>query len=452
MRNAYFKRKATVKKPRGIQEQLDKALVEAAALEKILPVALAKSVKRLDLNCDESDLKTLSNALSNAKDGAIKIDLDIPCSLGNTEEEIQIIINRLVSDLKETVKEVGDEITEAVPQVVQTTLEKMADLIEDELLAQTIEHTEHLNKIQKLRVSTVEKLWGKAVDQLNMLRHLVIEWDGAASELKSGAYANSHTALALNSVILRAYNVVGEIIALARAGYADGALARWRSLHEICVIAIFLSKQSDKCAQMYLAHSIIDELRLVESGDNNGTIGAKSVADEKYLSSLKIQKRQLVEIFGPAFAKDLGWASVELGRTKTTFRELESIVEMGILRQGYQHANSAIHGGALAALTRISLGMSIEYSGEISPAFGCEVAMGYAADSLSTLIAELCLETENADLLVMNIVAYKFASNVREHIKNAKLKLSRITPRVKFQLRQSEKKSILKARRGRGRF
>lgn len=213
-----------------------------------------------------------------------------------------------------------------------------------------------------------------------------------------------------------------------------------------------MSKQSDKCAKMYLAHSIIDELRLVESGDNNGTIGAKSVADEKYLSSLKKQKRQLVEIFGPAFAKDLGWASVELGRAKITFRELESIVEMGVLRQGYQHANSAIHGGALAALTRISLGMSIEYSGEISPAFGCEVAMGYAADSLSTLIAELCLETENADLLVMNIVAYKFSSNVREHIKNAKWKLSRITPRVKFQLRQSEKKSILKARRGRGRF
>lgn len=113
-----------------------------------------------------------------------------------------------------------------------------------------------------------------------------------------------------------------------------------------------------------------------------------------------------------------------------------------MLRQGYQHANSATHGGALAALTRISLGMDTEYSDEVSPAFGCEVAMSYAAGSLSTLIAELCLETENADLLVMNIVVQKFSSSVREHIKTSKGKLSRVTPRVRFQLRKMEKLAI----------
>ncbi|WP_455885651.1 DUF5677 domain-containing protein [Pseudomonas spelaei] len=447
MESACLKWNATVKKNGAIQKHLDKALTQAALPENVLLLALARSVKRLGLQCDEPDLKALGIALNKAEDGVIKLDLDIPCSLGRTGEEIQDTVNCLVNDLNETVKEVSDQIADAVPQVVQTTLEKMADLIEDELLAQAMEHTENLNKIEELRVNTVERLWGKALDQLNMLRHLVVEWNTAAAELKKGAYANSHTALALSRVILRAYSVVGEIIALARAGYADGALARWRSLHEICVIAMFLSKQSDKCAQMYLSHSLIEELRLIESGEDNGTISAKNTEDDQYLRALKKQKRQLVEAFGPAFAKDYGWASIELGRAKITFRELESIVGMEVLRQGYQHANSATHGGALAALTRISLGMGVEYSGEISPAFGCEVAMSYAAGSLSTLIAELCLETENADLLVMNIVAQKFSSNVREHIKNSKGKLSRVTPRVKFKLRQMEK-SVLKSKRG----
>lgn len=436
-----------MKKDGAIQEQLDKALAQAALPENVLLLALEKSVERLGFQCDKPDLKALAVALGNAEDGSINLDLDIPCSLGKTREEIQDAVNCLVSELNETVKEVGNKIAEAVPQVVEATLEKLADLIEDELLAQAIEHTVNLNKSEKLRAATVERLWGKAVDQLNMLRHLMVEWNATAAELKKGAYANSYTALALSKVVLRAYSVVGEIIALARAGYADGALARWRSLHEICVIAMFLSKQSDKCAKMFLSHSLIEELRLIESGVDNGTISAKSKEDDQYLRALKKQKRQLVETFGPAFAKDYGWASIELGRAKITFRELECIVGMEVLRQGYQHANSAVHGGALAALTRISLGMGVEYSGEISPAFGCEVAMSYAAGSLSTLIAELCLETENADLLVMNIVAQKFSSNVREYIKNSKGKLSRVTPRVKFKLRQT-KKSKLKYRRG----
>ena len=436
-----------MKKPCGIQEQLDKAMEQTVAPENVLPMAMSKSVKRLGLACDESDLNALINALSNAEDGSIKIDLDIPCSFGKTGEEIQATITCLIEDLKDTIKEVGEQITEALPQAVQVTLEKMADLIGVELLTQAMEHTEYLNKTQELRASTVEKLWGKAVDQLNMLRHLVVEWDGTASEIKSGPYANPNTALALNRVVLRVYSVVGEVIALARAGYADGALARWRSIHEICIVAIFLSKQSDRCAQMYLAHSIIDELRLVESGCSEGAHGAKNKADVKYLSSLKNQKRQLVKIFGPSFAKDLGWAAVELGRARVTFRELEDFVEMGMLRQGYQYANSATHGGALAALTRISLGMNVEYSDEISPAFGCEVAMGYVAGSLSTLIAELCVGTESADLLIMNMVIQNFSSDVREHIKNSKKKLSRITPRVRFQLQQSEK-SLFNARRG----
>ena len=63
-----------MKKPCGIQEQLDKAMEQAVAPENVLPMAMSKSVKRLGLDCDESDLKALINALSNAENGSINID------------------------------------------------------------------------------------------------------------------------------------------------------------------------------------------------------------------------------------------------------------------------------------------------------------------------------------------------------------------------------------------
>ncbi|MHC8408933.1 DUF5677 domain-containing protein [Pseudomonas sp. Hz4] len=436
-----------MKKIDVVQKQMDEAVAQAASAESILPRALARSAIRLGLECEESDLKALAVALCNSENSQIKVDLNIPCSLGRTEKEVQATVNSLVGDLNETIRDVSEQVEEVMPQVVQVTLEKMAGLIKDELVAQSTEHTEYLRTLEQLRADTVERLWGKAADQLNLLRNLVVEWSRAATELKKGAYANTTTALALSKVTLRAYDMVGEIIALARAGYADGALARWRSLHEICVVAIFLSKQSDKCAQLYLAHSVIEELRLIESNEASGTIGANNRGGDKYLRALKEQKRQLIEIYGSAFSKDYGWASVELNRAKITFRELESNVGMESFRQSYQHANSATHGGALAALTRISLGMNAEYSGEVSPAFGCEVAMSYASGSLATLIAELCLETENADLLVMNMVVQKISLNVFDHIKNAKGGLSRVPLRVKVELRRAEKISTLKFRK-----
>lgn len=287
MERGPFKWNTAVKENGTIQHQLDKALTKAALPENILLLALSRSVKRLGLQCEESELEALGIALSNAEGGVIKLDLDIPCSLGKTAEEIQHTVKCLAQDLTETVKNLSDEIVQAVPQVVEATLEKIADLIEDELLIKTMEHTENLKRIEGLRVRAVERFWGKALDQLDMLRHLVVEWNGAAADLKKAAYANSHTAIALSKVILRVYSVVGEILTLVRAGYADGALARWRSLHEICVIAMFLSKQSDKCAQMYLAHSLIEELRLIESGENDGTISVKSAEDNRHLRNLK---------------------------------------------------------------------------------------------------------------------------------------------------------------------
>lgn len=447
MKFSNLKWKSTVRKPSGMQNEFDKAIEQTVAPESILPLAMSRSVERLGLDCDESDVKALINAIINAERSRISMDLDVPCSFGNTSEDVQATVTSIIEDLKYTLKEISNEITEALPQALQTTLEKMADLVGAELLTQAIEHTKHLNKIQELRVSTVERHWKKAIDQLNMLRHLVVEWGTAAFGIKSGAYANPNTALALNRLTLRLYSVAGEVIALAQAGYADGALARWRTIHEISIIAIFLSKHPDKCAQMYLAHSIIDELRLVESGSGEQTDRTRNKADQEYLTSLQKQKSQLLKIFGSSFAKDLGWAAVELGRAKITLRELEDLVEMGILRQGYQHANSATHGGALAALTRISLGMDIEYSGDVSPAFGCEVAIGYVAGSLSTLIAELCVETENVDLLIMNMVIQDFSSSVNSHIKNSKKKVSRVTPRTKFQLQQS-RKSFIAAKKG----
>jgi Family of unknown function (DUF5677) len=57
---------------------------------------------------------------------------------------------------------------------------------------------------------------------------------------------------ALTHLHARALLVGNECICLMKAGYADGALSRWRTLHELNVIAAFLAKNDKEVALRYL--------------------------------------------------------------------------------------------------------------------------------------------------------------------------------------------------------
>ncbi len=318
----------------------------------------------------------------------------------------------------------------------------MAEIIGDSISEHAHEHSLNLRKEHSYRAETVQHIWGGAIEQLDFLRHMVLEWDCAAMELRRGAYSRPNTAFALSRLVTRAYEVVGEIITLARAGYADGALARWRSLHEICVVAMFLARRSDRCAQMYLAHHLVEELRLFEVDRTSGTNSARNVHRDRYVRDLRMRTTAMVNKFGKVFASDYGWASVELDRTRTTFRELESYVGLETLRRGYQLANSTVHSGALAALTRISLGPGGVDGTEVHPVYGCEVATKYAAASLSMMVAELCLETESADLLAMNMVVNSGASKICERIEQGQKEMSGNSPRAKILMRKAKQRKF----------
>ncbi len=423
-----------MKKILSLQETLDRCMAKATSREQLLPMALARAAQRQKISLPEDDIRRLAAALLDAEGEEIQLDVNPPCAFGDNEKEIEATVQGLIDELGESITDVLGNVAEAISQAVPNALASVAEFIGDRISEQAFEHSLHLRKAQSERAETVQRMWGEAIEQLDILRHIVQEWNHAAALHRKGAYSKPNTAFALSKLIERAYEVVGEIITLARSGYADGALARWRSLHEICVITMFLAMRSDKCAQMYLSHHWVEELRLLNVDRGSGTARATNTHSNRYIHDLRKQKDAMVAKFGTAFAKDYGWASVELGCAKTTFRDLEGHVGLETLRRGYQQANSTVHGGALATLTRVSLGPGSIDGAVIPPAYGCEVAANYTTASLSMMIAELCLETENADLLTMNMVINNSASKIRKLIRQAQKKASGDTPRARILL------------------
>lgn len=424
-----------------IQNTLNKCLTQLTTTEKLLPIVLTKAAKRRNLTLPDHELNLLVNAIMNAKEDLISLDLNAPCVLGETEDEIRTTVQNLINESYEVMPEVEQYLTEICEKVIPTVLIDVASLIGEDISKNALTHTIDLQRAHTARAELVQHLWGNAITHLDFLRHIVLEWNGTAVELRKGPYSNQNTALALNKLTSRAYEVVGELTVLVTAGYADGALARWRSLHEVCVTAMFLAKQSDRCAQMYLLHHLVEELRLLETDKCGETLKKRDSERNFYVRNLRKKIKSLKARYGPIFAKDYGWASIELCRGKTTFRDLEQHVGLEKLRRGYKRANSIVHGGALATLTRISLGGGAD-SNHAPPAFGCEVALDYAAASLSMMIAHLCMETEDADLLTMSMVVHNYAHKIRENIEQATDGGSGTTPRAKVLQRKAQQRRI----------
>lgn len=232
---------------------------------------------------------------------------------------------------------------------------------------------------------------------------------------------------------------------MTRAGYGDGALARWRSLHEICVVAMFLSQQADSCSEMYLWHHKIEELKILDEGLAVPSAQSSS-RKQQYAQDLHRKKASLLSKFGDAFAGDYGWAAVQLARPKVTFRHLEEQVGLEKLRRAYKRANSVVHGGSLATLTRVSISAQDVDKTDLPPAYGCELAIDYATASLAMLIADLCLNTEDADLLTMNMVIQQSGARIQSFINGRVGEISGNTPRAKLLMRRMIQKATNRRR------
>ncbi len=144
----------------------------------------------------------------------------------------------------------------------------------------------------------------------------------------------------------RACQIADEILYLMEGGYADGALALSRSLHELAVITMFISIHGEDVAKRFLAHRIVDLRRderlqrsyLKEMGRDVGRWCDNPVA-QKY--------QETIDEFGKDIRNDYGWAADVLQKRNPKFYEIEKNVfqdnETNNMRYFYRQSSRSIH-------------------------------------------------------------------------------------------------------------
>jgi hypothetical protein len=167
-----------------------------------------------------------------------------------------------------------------------------------------------------------------------------------------GVLEKSRQANALLMLHVRACAVAREVETLFRAGYADGAAARWRTLHEISVAAAFLVEHGEDAADRYLAHFPCEQLRGARSYEEHCRALGYEPLGAAFLDRLKQQVDGLTQKYGEAFRHDYGWAAHALSRPRVTFADIEQTVKLGYMRPFYRSASEQVHSSSRGAIMR----------------------------------------------------------------------------------------------------
>ncbi len=167
---------------------------------------------------------------------------------------------------------------------------------------------------------------------------------------------NDHAKLdTLISLHARGCQVAKEVRTMVASGYADGAHARWRTLHEICITFLFLYQEDYKTIQMYNSFQVMDKYKKAKEYMKGCERLGFEPLEKQELDELEGQRNELISLYGKEYAEGYGWTMDYLPKGQRHTRGIEEFVELDHLRMVYAWASENVHFGASANNEKLSL-------------------------------------------------------------------------------------------------
>jgi hypothetical protein len=342
----------------GLQELLDREIQKQFA-SPILGVRILESkLGSIGITLTNKQRKDLEKQFENLERGSLSFDFSeeqLQKAGVTSEEEIRSKVEEVVNGLGEAIERFADGLEDMMEGLVSDVVETMAKSVTRTLRKRMDDMLEDQAAIYHNVAEEVHSVWGKALDLLQ--GYIVITGEAAEGYLRKSLEANQSdiTRDVLIRLHARACQISKEILALLRNGYADGAQARWRSLHELAVVANFIKSHGDATAERYIKHEGIESYKAaIQYNEFYTRLGAEPIPD-KEISALKVEHEYLLAKYGSNYKYDYGWAADCLGIAKPTFRDIEEYTELDHLRPYYKAASANIHANPKGVLFRLGL-------------------------------------------------------------------------------------------------
>jgi hypothetical protein len=262
----------------------------------------------------------------------------------------------------------------------------------------------------------------------------------------------------------------GEILQLLQGGYASGAHARWRSLHETAVVAMFIEGEENDTAERFLLHYFVKAYEDAQQYQQYCRKLRQRRFTKKEMSEMERRYEQVIAKYGKDFAGSFGWAKAALGNRNparkggVTFSELERATAVEFWTPYYRLASHAVHSTATTVTFNIATSMrgntapmlaGPSNSGLADPGHGALLSMNnvsaalmghsrrlieYPGELVTGFVAELeeCLQPALRMQVRVRILSY-LAEKAGESFQSAQTDLDDEEEAIQEAIRQSAK-------------
>lgn len=245
---------------------------------------------------------------------------------------------------------------EAMPDAIDAAISKTSDQIFKRLQRKWNEESLLQQYELHLFREGIEDRWGKGLDCLRML--LTTCRDIGSQTLKRYNKSKSKRHALRRWVLVRLHarscQVADEIICLIENGFADGAMARWRTLHELSVVPTLISNGDEDLAERYILHDSVEVKRQADEYEETQVPLGGIPIGKRERKSIEADHAAVLDKYGPYFLHPYGWAAKHLNLKKPTFKNLQETAYREGMNSYYKLASFSIHASARSLFFNLS--------------------------------------------------------------------------------------------------
>jgi Family of unknown function (DUF5677) len=239
---------------------------------------------------------------------------------------------------------------------------------------------------------------------------------------------DKHLIDVLTRLHARACQITSEVECLLSGGFSDGAMARWRSLHEVAVVALFISKHGAECAERYTYHQFVESRKAAKNYERcQARLGYEPISDSES-EEIERSYKFVLEKYGAQFREQYGWARPHLNiseKARVKFSDIEEATGVDHLRAHYQMASHNVHANPKGVFFKLGLIAESDVlltgpsnAGLADPGFASALSLVQASSALMTINPTL-------DNIILVKIMMKLADEIGDDFLAASEKLDR---------------------------
>ena len=268
--------------------------------------------------------------------------------------------------------------------------------------------------------SSISNNWSDPLNKLEMMKFIMDDIFYGLIEREDIDDTIKNTILI--HILSKGCQLLAEILVLLKAGFADGAYNRWRSLHELSVIALIIADSDEIVAKRYFDHESVNIFREAsEFKKYKEKYGGEGISQES-IQDAESNYNSVIEQYGNDFRNDYGWASALLQKKRPTLKDLEQFVELDYLRGHYLRSSNSLHPSVRGLFFRLGLPDIDDHYLLNGPSdVGLEDPC-YLASTSTYMIATAVLNNVNNQANMDSIVFAKILGEINNQISDSTLR------------------------------